>query len=106
MKNKLIEIKTTFKSVKAAKKLCKNLVELRLVACGQITKISSMYCYEGKFESQNEILLILKTKKTLYHKIKKVIIAEHEYNTPQIISQLIDDGSASYLEWIESCLIE
>ena len=106
MQNKFIEIKTTFKSLKVAKEICKNLVESRLVACGHITKISSMYCYEGKFESQNEILLILKTKKTLYHKIKKAIIEKHEYNTPQIISQLIDDGSSSYLEWIDSCLIE
>jgi periplasmic divalent cation tolerance protein len=104
-KNNLIEIKTTFKSKRLATKICKILIEKKLVACGQISPIQSYYIFNNKFESQNEILVSLKSKKSLYHKIKKIIIDNHEYTTPEIISQTIDDGSRSYLDWINSSLI-
>jgi periplasmic divalent cation tolerance protein len=104
MKNKYIEIKTTYKKLSLAKKIAKKLIESKLVACAQISKIQSCYIFDNKFECQNEILLCLKTKKTLYHKIKKVIILEHEYKLPQIISLNIDEGDDSYFKWIDSSL--
>jgi periplasmic divalent cation tolerance protein len=104
MKNKFIEIKTTFKTLALAKKIAKQLIESKLVACANISKIQSYYIFENNFECQNEILLTLKTKKTLYHKIKKVILLYHEYKIPQIISVKIDDGDNNYLDWIESSL--
>ncbi|NBX52177.1 MAG: divalent-cation tolerance protein CutA [Proteobacteria bacterium] len=104
MKNKFIEIKTTYKSLILAKRICQKLLENKLVACAQISKIQSFYIFDNKPEIQNEILVVLKTKKSLYHKIKKAIIQGHEYKVPQFISQNIDDGSDSYLKWIESSL--
>ena len=102
MKSQFIEIKTTFSSNNLAKKLCKKLIESKLVACAQVSKIQSLYIFEGKFVNQNEILVTLKTKKRLYHKIKKAIIRLHEYKSPQIISFKIDDIDSSYMEWIKS----
>lgn len=71
MKNKFIEIKTTYKSLILAKRICQKLLENKLVACAQISKIQSFYIFDNKPEIQNEILVVLKTKKSLYHKIKK-----------------------------------
>ena len=50
------------------------LIKQKLVACGQISQVKSYYIFNDKFENQNEILLTLKSKKSLYHKIKKIII--------------------------------
>ena len=104
MKKDFIEIKTTFDKLISAKKMAKFLIENELVACAQISKISSFYIYEKKFTNQNEFLLILKTKKRLYHKIKKVIIDTHNYKTPEIITLKIEDGLESYLKWIDSSI--
>lgn len=104
MKDYFIEIKTTFKTLSLAKKIAKILIENKLVACAQISRIESFFIYEDEFKSEKEILLTLKTKKSLYPKIKKAIIKEHEYKTPQIISQKIDDGLDSFLKWIDSSL--
>lgn len=104
MKKQFIEIKTTFKTLDLAKKISKKLLENKLVSCAQISKIESLYIFENNFECQNEILLTLKTKKTLYHKIKKLIILEHEYKIPQIISQNIDELDNAYSKWVDSSL--
>lgn len=106
MKKDFIEIKTTFDKLINAKKMAKFLIENKFVACAQISKISSFYIYENKFTKQNEFLLTVKTKKTLYHKIKKVIIDKHNYKTPEIITLKIDDGLESYLKWIDSSVFD
>jgi len=104
MKDYFIEIKTTYKNLKLAKETAQMLINYNWVACAQISKIESWYKYENQLHNEKEILLTLKTKKLLYHKIKKAIIKNHEYKTPQIISQKIDDGLDSYLKWIDSSL--
>ncbi len=50
---------------------------------------------------ENELLLIIKTKKELFDKIEAVIKAFHSYNVPEIIALPVILGSQDYLGWIE-----
>jgi periplasmic divalent cation tolerance protein len=97
-------IKTTFKKISDAKKMAKTLLENKLVACAQISTIESLYSWQEKIVSEKEFLLSLKTKAELYRKVEEVILQNHSYELPQIITIPIWDGSKLYFDWLESQL--
>jgi len=68
-----------------AKKIAKHLLEKRLVACANIFPINSMYWWNGKIEDTKEIVLIVKTAKENYSKVKAEVKKIHPYKIPCII---------------------
>lgn len=85
-----------------AKKISKALLEENLAACvSTIDKVSSLFSWNGEICSENELLLVIKTRKELFEKIEVVIKALHSYNVPEIIALPIILGSDDYLGWIE-----
>lgn len=96
-----IMITTTFDSKEEANKVSDILLEKRLVSCCQFINISSKYHWKGKIEEAEEILLQMKSKKTLYKEIEDEILKIHSYETPQIVAYDIVEGSKKYLNWIE-----
>ena len=85
-----------------AKKISKALLEENLAACvSTIDKVSSLFSWNGEICSENELLLVIKTRKELFEKIEVVIKALHSYNVPEIIALPIIFGSDDYLGWIE-----
>lgn len=101
MKNKYCMITTTFDNEQEADKIITELLNKKLVSCCQKLNIRSSYHWKGKIESTNEILLQMKSKKSLYKKIEKTILKMHSYEIPQIICFDIKDGYIKYLNWIE-----
>ena len=99
--NKYIIVLTTFDNKDIANKIIELLLEKRLVACCQLSNITSSYHWKGKIEHSNEFLVQMKTKKELYKEIEKVILENHNYETPEIISYNITEGYKEYLDWIE-----
>ena len=83
-----------------AKSIAKLLVEERLAACVQIFPIESIYSWEGKIFDENEIMLFLKTKTSLFKKVFGFIRKNHSYDVPEIIQIPITDGLPEYLNWI------
>ena len=102
MKNQFIIITTTYQNLEKAKNLAKILLTEKLAACVQFCEIESSYFWQGEIKNDKEILVKIKTKTTLYEQIEKIIVKHHEYKTPEIVSSLIDQGFAPYLEWIET----
>ena len=81
--------------------LASSLVENKSCACANIIKgITSIYHWKGKIETDNECIILMKTKKeltdTLYDSLRKA----HSYDVPEFIVISIDDGSREYLSWI------
>ncbi len=93
-------IKTTFPDKKSAKNLIKILLDQKLIACAQISKVDSLYFWENKIQEEKEYQISLKTVFDHYHEIEKIIIKNHSYKVPQIIKIAIEDGSKDYLDWI------
>ena len=92
----------TIDSIKNANELAHNLVKARLAACVNIVSgVTSVYEWENAICEENEYLLIIKTKSDLYKKLETKIKEFHPYEVPEIISLKIDNGSKSYLDWIE-----
>ena len=69
---KPVIIISTFPDKKTITKIANQLVKKKLVACVNITKISSVYSWKGKIENQSEYLALFKTTKTkLQQTLKK-----------------------------------
>ena len=103
---KHIIIFSTVPSLSEANKIAKALVGKKLVACANIVpKIRSIYRWKGKIYNETEVLMIMKSRKALFPKIKKELKKLHSYECPELISLNIDDGLKDYLRWIEeSCM--
>lgn len=83
------------------------LLTNKLVACVNYSAgISSNYWWQGKIERSTEVLLVAKTKADLFKTIEQTIVEHHPYDVPEIIATAIINGSHSYLQWIEQCLLE
>jgi len=81
-------------------KIANQLIENKIIACVNITKISSIYSWNDKIENTAEYLAIFKTtqknKKTLKEKIRKT----HPYQIPEIAEIAISSINSSYLKWL------
>lgn len=82
--------------------ISKALVEERLVACANIFPAhGSLYWWEDKVESAQEVAVIFKSRSELFDKIENKIKALHSYDVPCIVSWPIEQGHKPFLEWIE-----
>ena len=94
-------ILTTAGSHREARKIARALVELRLAACVNIVpKVESVYRWQGKVETAQEWMLIIKTSQKRYKAVEKVIKQLHSYDLPECISIAVETGSKEYLKWL------
>lgn len=80
--------------------IIKSLLDAQLAACIQTMPIESHYVWKGEVCSDNEWLLIIKTRKDLYALVEEKVKDLHEYDVAQIVQVPIVDGFNPYLEWL------
>lgn len=101
MEEKYIVVYVTAPNIETASKIAETIVEKRLAACVNIIpKINSIYWWEGKIERDEEVLLIIKSRREIFEKLSMAIKEIHPYNVPEIIALPIIKGNKEYLEWI------
>lgn len=84
-----------------AARIAKALVEAKLAGCVNLIKnIRSIYSWEGKIEDEPEVLMIVKTQKSLFDSLMKKVKELHSYTVPEIIAMPIVEGSEDYLKWL------
>jgi len=98
---KYIVVFITASEEEQAKKIADQLLSKRLIACVHILpKASSLFWWQGRIDSQEEVLLILKTREELLDKIIRTTKELHSYEIPEIIALPIIGGNEDYLKWI------
>jgi len=81
------------------------LLEERLIACANILDpVHSLFWWKGKIEEEKEVLVLMKSQKTLFKKLSKRVAELHSYDLPEILALPIVVGSSSYLDWMRACL--
>lgn len=81
--------------------LVQTLLKKRLCACINIINgVESFFWWEGKIDSADESILIIKTKKDLFEKLKEEIEKLHPYTVVEIISWDIDRVNDRYNDWV------
>ena len=92
---------TTAGSREEADRIAAALVDERLAACVNVVgPITSIYRWRGTVERAEEVLLIVKTRRTSVPQVTARIQALHSYELPEAIALPIDGGSSAYLAWI------
>ncbi len=100
-----VMVMTTTSKEREAKKLAAEIVKKRLAACVQIiSKINSIYEWEGEVHDEQEYLLLIKTSEKLVKKLNAFIEKNHSYEVPEFLVIPIIGGSEDYLEWMNDVM--
>jgi periplasmic divalent cation tolerance protein len=88
-----------------AVKIVRNLLEEKLIACGNILDpVHSIFWWKGKIEEEKEVLVLMKSQENLFKKLSKRVTELHSYDVPEILAIPIVEGSQAYLDWMRACL--
>jgi uncharacterized protein involved in tolerance to divalent cations len=97
-----IVVLCTCSSAEEARRLAGALIEKRLAACvNLLPPVRSIYHWKGAIEEGDETLMIIKSSRPLFERLRSEIARLHSYEEPEIVALPIVDGSESYLDWMD-----
>ena len=100
-----IQVLTTVEQKADAEKIAKTLVEKRLAACVQIIgPLTSYFHWQGKMDSAQEYLCLIKSREDLFAELETVIKELHPYEIPEVLGIPIKKGGKDYLNWMAAQL--
>jgi periplasmic divalent cation tolerance protein len=92
---------TNLPDAASARALADHLVAERLAACVNIlAPCSSVYRWQGRVETAEEVPLLIKTSADRYPALEAAIRARHPYELPEIVAVPLSRGLPAYLEWL------
>ncbi len=84
-----------------AERIAAALIDGHVAACVNILPpVRSLYRWQGKVESAEEILLLIKTTQPRFEELRCRILQLHSYETPEIIALPIAEGLEKYMTWL------
>ena len=83
-----------------ANRMVTELIDLHLIACGNVFPMTSEYIWKTERCLEDEFVSILKTRIGLEEKVEERILELHEYDTPCIIRTDFRCNQG-YANWIE-----
>lgn len=99
--DKPVLVYSTFPAAELAAAAGRELVEARLAACVNIIPgMISIYRWEGRIASDPEVVMIIKTRRSLADAAITAVRSRHPYQTPAILVLPVEGGSAPFLDWI------
>ena len=99
--DKYIVVITLCDKEEIANKIINLLLEKRLVAGSQLSKVHSKYWWDNQLEECAEYKLEFRTKESLFNEIKDEIKRIHDYEVAEISSYEITDADNQFLKWID-----
>ena len=95
----------TFPDLQTARQIGSHLLESQLIACiNLVPSVESMYRWEGKVNSDQETLGILKTAQSCLKELEENLLEKHPYDVPEFLVIKPDAGFEGYLKWVaDSC---
>ena len=101
MSPEAIQVVTTTAERKDADSIAAAVLEKHLAACVQISgPIDSTYWWNGRLETAREWTVTMKTRRDLYARLEKALLAMHPYDQPEIIATPVVEISPGYLKWL------
>jgi periplasmic divalent cation tolerance protein len=97
---KPVLIISTYPNKKLISKISNDLIKNKIIACVNISKIDSIYSWNGKIQNSPEYIAIFKTVTKNKTKLKKVIAETHPYDVPEIAEIDVTSINKSYLNWL------
>ena len=70
------------------------------VRLSRLPGVLSTYRWQGRVESAEEVLLLIKTTTDRFAALRERVLALHPYELPELIALPVDRGHPAYLEWV------
>lgn len=81
--------------------LAEKLVRERLVACASLSEgWASVYPWQGRIETDNEVALTLKTSRARFDALAARLRELHEYDVPELLAVPVIEQDTEYANWI------
>ena len=97
----IVIVLVTAPNLPVARKIAKTALKAKLAACANIVpRIESHYWWKGKLEASAEVLIIFKSTKAKLAALESTVVANHPYDTPEVISFPLSSSNAKYLKWL------
>lgn len=97
-----IVVLTTCESEDQAREMARHLVEHRLAACVNILPAAqSVYRWKDAIEESPEFVLLIKSRRDLFPRLRDAIGHLHSYEIPEVIALPVVEGYDAYLQWID-----
>jgi periplasmic divalent cation tolerance protein len=93
---------TTCESISTARELGRGIVEAQLAACVQLLEIRSVFRWEGAIQDDDEVLLLMKTRRGRLDELERFIEEHHDYDVPELVVTPVIGGSTEYLAWVDA----
>lgn len=97
-----IVVLTTCNSQEHAVQLARHLIEHRIAACASILPgARSFYRWQDKIENTSEFVVLIKSRRDVFDKLRDAIVQLHSDEIPEVIALPVIDGSLAYLDWMD-----
>ena len=81
--------------------IAKALLSERLAACvNRVGGVRSLFRWQGKLDSADEQLLIVKARRSALPKVEARVKQLHPYEVPELLALPVVAGGAAYLDWL------
>lgn len=99
--NEVVLVVLTCPDVTLAGTIGTTLVVEKLAACvNRVPGIESTYVWEGRVQTDAEVLLLAKTTRGRLAALTARVHALHPYELPEVIALPVCGGSERYLDWV------
>jgi len=86
-----------------ARRIARKLIEERLASCVNLTPgVRSLYRWKGAIEEADECLLVIKSSRDLFDRLRLELEKAHTYEVPEVVAVPILAGSPNYMNWLDS----
>lgn len=91
----------TFPDMEKAREIGSGIISEGLAACvNLVPQVESIYLWEGKIQSENEVLAIFKLRSDGFDVLEKILSERHPYEVPEIVGVTADSVNGGYLDWV------
>lgn len=102
MATEYVIVMTAVESEPLAGALAREAVDQRLAACVQSIPITSTYRWDESIETAQEHILHFKTASDKVEQLQAFIVANHEYDVPEVLVVPVSGGHGPYLDWVRA----
>jgi len=93
-------VMTSVSGKEESQRISDALVGERLAACVQAYEMTSTYPWNGEIQHDSEVMLLIKTRESLYDSVAERITELHSYDVPEVLRLPVSAGTKPYLEWV------
>ncbi len=93
---------STVGTAEDAERIARALVERRLAACVNVVpNVVSVYRWKGEVCRDQELLLVVKTRRERLGALREALVGMHPYEVPELVALPIEAGHEPYLAWLD-----